>query len=169
MQREEVLEKSRVIESLFLESEIYKNAKCVMLYYPLGNEVDTMVILQSLFDDKKTAVLPVTDEKTNEITPVIVNEKTDFLKGAYSVFEPLGAQPITKEKIDVIIVPGISFSKNGARIGFGKGCYDRFLNGTNAIKVGFCYDAQISCDDFGDQFDVGMDYLITESGMICCE
>ena len=65
MQREEVSEKSCVIESLFLESEIYKNAKCVMLYYPLGNEVDTMVILQSLFDDKKTAVLPVTDEKTN--------------------------------------------------------------------------------------------------------
>lgn len=169
MQKKEVLKKSRIIQNVFLKSEIYRNAECVMLYYPLGNEVDTMVILQSLFDDKKTAVFPVTEEKTNEITPVIVNEKTDFSKGAYSVFEPSGGRIITKEKIDVIIVPGICFSKNGARIGFGKGCYDRFLDGTNAVKIGFCYDVQISCEGFGDKFDVEVDYLITESGMICCE
>ena len=164
----EVEEKSKRTAEIFLNSDIYKNANVIMLYYPLGNEVDTRYIFKKLLNDNKIAVFPVTDIVTNEITPVLADNNTQFLKGAYSVFEP-DNKKVYNEKIDLVIVPGIAFDKRGFRVGFGKGCYDRFLEKINAIKVGFCYDFQITDNIENDIFDIKMNYLVSESGMIDCE
>ena len=139
-----------------------------MLYYPLGNETDTLYIFQRALIDNKTVVFPVTDIVTSEMTPVLADNNTQFLKGAYSVFEP-DNKKVYNEKIDLVIVPGIAFDKRGFRVGFGKGCYDRFLEKTNTIKVGFCYDFQITDNIENDIFDIKMNYLVSESGMIDCE
>ena len=163
MEKAEVLEKSRIICDLFLKSEIYKNAKVIMAYMPLGNETDTSYIIKKAFRDGKRIVLPVTDEQSGDITPCFVLEDSKFEKGAFSVTEPADKVEANTDDIDVVIVPGIAFDKKGARVGFGKGCYDRFLNKTNAVKVGFCYGFQI-CDDIPGEFhDVKMDFLFTEN------
>lgn len=164
----EVEEKSKSAAEIFLNSDIYKNANVVMLYYPLGNETDTLYIFQRALIDNKTVVFPVTDIVTSEMTPVLADNNTQFLKGAYSVFEP-DNKKVYNEKIDLVIVPGIAFDKRGFRVGFGKGCYDRFLEKTNTIKVGFCYDFQITDNIENDIFDIKMNYLVSESGMIDCE
>ncbi|MBQ5689791.1 MAG: 5-formyltetrahydrofolate cyclo-ligase, partial [Bacteroidales bacterium] len=62
-----------------------------------------------------------------------------------------------KNKIDLVIVPGIAFSQKGGRIGFGKGCYDRFLQGIPAKKVGLCYELQLSVRIKSDSYDEEMD------------
>ena len=63
-------------------------------------------------------------------------------------------------------MPGIAFDKHGARVGFGKGCYDKFLAKTQAVKVGFCYDFQL-CDEIEtDKHDILMDYLVSEKGIL---
>ena len=164
----EVEEKSKSAAEIFLNSDIYKNANVVMLYYPLGNETDTLYIFQRALIDNKTVVFPVTDIVTSEMTPVLADNNTQFLKGAYSVYEP-DNKKLYNEKIDLVIVPGIAFDKRGFRVGFGKGCYDRFLEKTNTIKVGFCYDFQITDNIENDIFDIKMNYLVSESGMIDCE
>ncbi len=165
---QEVLEKSTRASKIFLNSENYKNAKVIMLYYPLGNETDTSDILKNALIDGKTVIYPITDMATCDITPIVVDSKTKFSKGAYSVFEPT-EKNVYRGKIDVIVVPGIAFDKNGWRVGFGKGCYDRFLKNTDAIKIGFCYDFQIVDEIDSDNFDVKMNFLVSESGMIVCE
>ena len=168
MSGQEVLEKSKKATNIFLKSESYKKSNVIMLYYPLGNETDTSGILKKALNDGKTVLYPVTDITTNKITPVIVNSKTNFSKGAYSVFEPT-EKNVYKGKIDVILVPGIVYDKKGWRIGFGKGCYDRFLANTDAVKIGFCYDFQIADKIDNDNFDIRMNFLVSESGMIVCE
>lgn len=168
MSGQEVLEKSKKAANIFLKSENYKKSKVIMLYYPLGNETDTSDILKNALLDGKTVLYPITDITTNKITPVIVNGKTNFSKGAYSVFEPT-EKTVYNGKIDVILVPGIVYDKNGWRIGFGKGCYDRFLENTDAVKIGFCYDFQIADKIDNDNFDIRMNFLVSESGMIVCE
>ncbi len=164
----EVLEKSRKAANIFLNSESYKKSNVIMLYYPLGNETDTSDILKNALIDGKTVLYPITDITTNKITPVIVDRKTNFSKGAYSVFEPT-EKIVYNGKIDVILVPGIAFDKSGFRVGFGKGCYDRFLENTDAVKIGFCYDFQIVDKIENDIFDIRMNFLVSESGMVICE
>ena len=139
-----------------------------MLYMPLGNETDTSDITEAAFKDGKKVAFPVTDAETGEITPYYATENTQFKQGAFSVNEPNNDDIAALSDIDVIVVPGIAFDKSGARVGFGKGCYDRLLKQSCAVKVGLCYDYQV-CDWIAmDEFDVNMDYLVTESGMINC-
>lgn len=165
----EVKEKSEKAFKNFINSDIYKNAKVIMLYYPIGNETDTSYLFEKAVEDNKTVVFPVTDIETNEMTAVMADKNTKFSKGGYSVFEPCDKKEFDKKLIDVVIVPGIAFDKIGFRVGFGKGCYDRFLDKTNAIKVGYCYDFQIVETILKDSFDIKMDYLVSESGMVVCE
>ncbi len=167
--KETVIEKSKKASEFFLDSDIYKKAKVIMLYYPLGNETDTSDIFKKAQEDNKTVVYPITDVKTNELTAVIADNETKFSKGGYSVFEPKSKNVVDKSLIDVVIVPGIAFDKSGYRVGFGKGCYDRFLENINAIKIGFCYDFQITDKILVDEYDICMNYLICEDGLVSCE
>lgn len=169
MERAEVVKKSHTASELFLSSDIYKNAKQLMVYMPLGNETDTTDIINAAFRDGKKLVFPVTDLKNGEITPCYATEDTKFEKGAFSVKEPCVKDIADVSKIDVILVPGIAYDKKGARVGFGKGCYDRLLKKTSSIKVGFCYDFQICEKIVAEEHDIKMDYLITESGIIQCK
>ena len=169
MSKEEAEKKSALAQNAFLASQLYKNAEIIMLYYPLGNETDTSVIAKTAAADNKRLVYPVTDEKTGEITPYYAKNGSKFHIGAFSVQEPEKTDKADTADIDVIIVPGIAFGRNGARIGFGKGCYDRFLKNIRAVKIGFCYDFQICGGFIGEEHDINMDFLITESGVQACE
>lgn len=169
LSKEEISEKSIKSSKIFVNSDIYKNAKTIMLYYPLGNEINTSYIFERILADGKTAVFPVTNVETNELTAIIADCSTNFSKGGYNIFEPDSKKIADRKLIDVVIVPGIAFDKKGNRIGFGKGCYDRFLKGIDAIKVGFCYEFQIASEILADEFDICMDYLICENGLVDCE
>lgn len=165
MSLEDVALKSRDACKLFLESDLYKNAKAIMLYMPLGKETDTSEIIKKSFADGKKVAFPVTDEKSGEITPCYATAETEFTKGGFSVKEPCGNDIANPTDFDVVIVPGIAFDTMGNRIGFGKGCYDKLLCKTNAVRVGFCYELQI-CDEIpAEEFDIKMDCIITETGI----
>ena len=169
MDKSEVCEKSKAAAKAFLQSELYKNAQQIMVYLPLGNETDPSDIIAAAFCDGKRLVLPVTNPQTNEITPCVYEKDTVLVKGAFSVTEPNETIPADMSKTDVVLVPGIAFDKFGNRVGFGKGCYDRLLKNTTAVKVGLCYDYQICPQIPADEHDVKMDYLITERGVICID
>ncbi|MBQ9757737.1 MAG: 5-formyltetrahydrofolate cyclo-ligase [Clostridia bacterium] len=163
MKDAEVKEKSLAIAKTFLDSGIYKNAKTIMVYMPLGNEVDTKEIIASAFSDGKRIVVPVTDAETGEMIASEIRENTAFEKGAFSVFEPVEKAEIDPQQIDAVLVPGIAFDKKGGRIGFGKGCYDRFLKKTKALRIGLCYAFQL-CDEIDEEsHDIKMDFVITEN------
>ncbi len=169
MSKAQVAEKSKEAAKAFLQSELYKNAQQIMVYFPLGNETDTSEIISASFRDGKSLILPVTDSQSGVITPCIYEKDTVLVKGAFSVTEPLKIVPADMSKTDVVLVPGIAFDLSGNRVGFGKGCYDRLLDGTSAVKVGFCYDWQICPEITADKHDVKMDFLITENGLICID
>ena len=162
---EEVEVKSKKACKHFLESDLYKNADTLMLYMPLGKETDTTDIINCAFSDGKKVAFPVTDEASGDITPCYATAQTEFSKGGFSVREPDVKVVAKPEDFDIIIVPGIAFDVQGNRIGFGKGCYDKLLVKTNALKIGFCYDLQIFDNIPTEEFDIKMDYIITEKGI----
>lgn len=74
----------------------------------------------------------------------------------------VNAEPVTP---DIIIVPGLGFTKDGKRLGRGKGFYDRYLEHSSAVKVGIAFDQQIEADLPTDGHDVLMDFVVTDKGI----
>ena len=86
--------------------------------------------------------------------------------GAFNISEPTGGELVDAERIELVIVPAVAYDRRGNRIGRGKGYYDRLLRRTHALKVGVAYQCQI-CDDFTpDEFDIPVDVVITDQGVI---
>jgi 5-formyltetrahydrofolate cyclo-ligase len=70
---------------------------------------------------------------------------------------------VTKVKPDVILVPGLAFTHLGARLGRGKGYFDRYLASFRGVKIGVAFEAQILKDLPVDEYDINMDYIVTEN------
>ena len=81
--------------------------------------------------------------------------------GAFNIQEPVGSTTVPLSTIDVAIIPGIAFDKNGIRLGRGKGYYDRLLCQCDVLKVGICYDFQLMDKLPSDTHDIPMDIIIT--------
>lgn len=175
--RKEILEKrdeltksqveklSSEICSNILNWEIFKNVSTIMLYSNCKNEVNTKKIIEHCYKMNKRVVLPKSIKDSHDILPCVVGSFDELIPGAYGILEPDGSNIINKNKIELVIIPGVAFDMNGDRIGHGAGYYDRFLNGYNGVKAGICYELQIVENAWPDKLDIKMDYLITEKGI----
>lgn len=137
-----------------------REARTIMLYYSLPDEVDTHTIVDSLLLCGKTILLPrVTGEDTMELRHY--TGPRDLSKGAYGIMEPTGDVFTNYPAIDLAIVPGMAFDHFGNRMGRGKGYYDHFLPLlTNAYKIGVCFPFQLVGNIPVDEHDVRMDEVI---------
>lgn len=153
----------RICQNLF-ELDIFKNAKTVCVYMSAFNEVDTASVIEKCLSENKTVIVPVVDGDdiyTAEYSPATS-------KGAFGIREPQIKKPTDINCADLVIVPGLAFSKSGGRVGFGKGYYDKLLKNTKAEKAGFLYDFQLVETVKTESHDILMNYLITESRVIDC-
>lgn len=160
--KEEVDNKSKVITEKFLESEEYKKAKIIMSYMSIKNEIDMETINKKILEDGKKLVLPVMIKEKTTIRAVEVDNICEMATMAFGVKEPKGGKEIMISEIDLIVVPGVAFDKNGNRIGFGKGFYDRFLYKTEVKKIALCYDFQIIDEIESERHDTPVEMILTE-------
>lgn len=137
-------EKSLAIINKIKEEKTYKNAKVVALYKSLKTEVDTSELIKYSIKNGKVVVLPRVEKdelKFYEISSL----NNEFVKSAFGIEEPIANESkfVGKEKIDLLIVPGVCFDIEKNRLGFGKGYYDRFLENSNLETIGICFEEQI--------------------------
>jgi 5-formyltetrahydrofolate cyclo-ligase len=94
---------------------------------------------------------------------VITNDETDFVANEYGIPEPVTGQVLDAQLLDAVMVPMLAFDKQGNRVGYGKGFYDRFLQSCRAdcIKIGLCYFDAIEIIEDAGNFDVPLNYCIT--------
>lgn len=139
MTKEQVEEQSALIMAQLEQMSAFREAKTVLLYYPIHNEVDLRPLLTK-YKGQKIFLLPVTHRHSMEVRPY---DGEDMMRrGRLGVPEP---QTSTYSgHIDLIIVPGVVFDQHRHRIGRGGGYYDRFLRKQlTAKKVGVCYSFQL--------------------------
>jgi 5-formyltetrahydrofolate cyclo-ligase len=146
---------------------LHTNIQFVMSFWPLEHHAEMNMhlytrYLEHAFPDFKIA-FPVIDFSMAEIHAVLVNENTDFIENEYGIPEPEEGEEIAAEELDLILVPLLAFDKNGYRVGYGKGFYDRFLKKChdNVITVGFSYFEAVDKIEDTNQFDVPLNYCIT--------
>lgn len=140
----------------------FKDAKTILLYHSLKDEVRTDKFIER-WKDKKNILLPVVDGEILRLKKY--NQSVELSVGAFGIEEPSGLDFTNYEEIDLAIVPGVSFDCNKNRLGRGKGYYDRLLPQISAYKIGLCYEFQISEQIPTEPHDLPMDAVLTEQGI----
>ena len=138
------MECSTVIQDKILRAPFWPKNGRIALYYPIKNEVMTQTIFQRALEQGLKVFFPRVEKGINFYE---VNGPDDLQKGSYGISEPKMSCPeiLPEETLDLLIVPGIAFTKKGYRIGYGKGFYDSFIT-DNDIKtptIGLSYEFQI--------------------------
>ena len=161
----EVHKKSRQITDRLLSSELLGNDEIIMSYHAFRNEVETAEINRILLDAHESILLPYTDEKFM-IYPCVFDKHTELKPDRFGVMVP---KPLHIEDIcpQVVILPCVGIDLNGNRIGFGKGCYDRFFSNHSKIrKIALAYDFQVLNEIHSDLNDVPANFIVTETRII---
>lgn len=141
----------------------------IMVYLSMNSEVVTEELIDYLFKHGKQVIAPEVDKESTQLIPKLIqNLETDLEKHNYGMLQPKKACPIIPhDQIALIIVPGIAFDLKGYRLGYGKGFYDRFLPTChNAITIGIAFQVQIVEDTFPQPWDVPVQHIFTENGMV---
>ena len=162
---------SSIITSTIIQLPEFINCKNIMLYLSFNKEVDTYPLATWCLNNGKTVIAPYCIRETRQIIPFKINNlTTDLVKSAFGVMEPKHdlLEKANIEDIDLIIVPGVVFDKHCNRIGFGAGYYDRFLSKRlkNTPTIGIAYDYQIVDNISIGEYDVPLDFIITDKRII---
>lgn len=157
-------QKEKALSQLLLSYLMQREFSSVMLYLAIGSEAETKDVIDCLVNRGVSVWLPHTT-KEGRIIPAPFVGWNDLTDGPFRT-----RQPSVDEKIpfhcDAVVVPGVSFDLYGNRLGYGKGCYDAFLDGFSGEKIGLCFSQQIGI--FPTQtHDKTMDVLVTENGVVC--
>lgn len=146
---------------------VFTQAETVLLYYPLAQEVDVLPIFLMANQKGKRTAFPKT--RGTQITFYEADLKTAFKEGTFHVMEPQSDKDVYWEE-GIVIVPGVAFDVFGGRLGYGKGCYDRFLCRQGSLTtIGVCFDEQVYDGVLTLlKTDVLMDYVVTPTRIINC-
>lgn len=162
----DIVEKSNKIFSKILETKEYKKAKNILVYLSLKDEVSTEKLIVEMILKKKNVYAPKINIKKDLMDAIKITEKTSFFENKIGIYEPVDGEKAKKSDIDLIIIPAIAFDYWGHRIGFGNGCYDRFLTNMTAFKLGVGFDFQIIESIPAEEHDIKVDMIITEKRII---
>jgi 5-formyltetrahydrofolate cyclo-ligase len=153
--------KETIILQLLFSSRIWQKATCIGVIRATGIELDTQPIFKRAFAEGKKIVVPKAPQD-RILTFHPVTEKTEYLLSSFGVEEPLVFEKVVKDEIDLLIVPGLIFSSEGYRIGFGGGYYDRFLKDFQGPTVSLAFGEQIRDDWQPENFDIPVAKIITD-------
>ena len=152
--------------------ERLRDARVVMAYYALPDEVCTRQLIDDLLAEGKTVLLPkVLDDENMEIRRY--TGRHDLQEGILHLMEPIGETFTAYGDIDMVVVPGMAFDAQGHRLGRGRGYYDRFFtlhsipehsSPTRRLSrfttLGVCFDFQKVDEVPVDAFDIAVDEVI---------
>ena len=160
----EYVEKSRQIKEKLFSLPDFKDAKTVAFYVSFNNEVFTHDLIKETLKNKKVVVPKV---KENRLVLCEIRSFADLdEKDQFGILQPSNGKEIQKENVDLIIVPGVGFDKNGHRLGYGYGYYDRFLETVTIPTAGLAFELQLVEKLPVYDHDVRLGKIITEKRIL---
>ena len=154
--------------------EAWKCSKRILMFASVRDEIPTLDSIARTIDSGLAVAVPYCQDGTLQLT--LLKDKCELEAGAYGILElrqQLRSDPLRRvgpQQIDFAIVPGLGFDRNGGRIGYGKGYYDRLLPQlpTDCPKVGLAYDCQLVENIPVESHDQRMDVIVTPTQTIDC-
>lgn len=162
---EEIEENSLAIANNLLRLKVWEKTYFhVFLPIVEQKEVDTEFVLQVLAGKDKEVVISKSDFETREMSHFLLTDNTKVVKNEYNIPEPANGLPVPTEMIDVVFVPLLAYDKQGNRVGYGKGFYDKFLSKCkpDVIKIGLSFfEPEEQIEDVLET-DVKLDFCVTD-------
>lgn len=131
------------------------------------NEPDTFLIIDWLREHHPDIriVVPKADFETAMMTHHFYHNPEDLELSPFNIPEPKGGEAHTGD-VDLVLVPLLAFDAKGYRVGYGKGFYDRFLEGSAAQKIGLSFFSEPVIIDDVHENDIRLDQCITPAGLL---
>lgn len=169
------LEKSRKIVKNLQSASWFSTSRNVFSYVHFRSEVQTLECINKLLSRKIKVSVPVTLVAEKELLAVEITDPAKQLKPGYAgILEPNKERTtqavLDASTIELALVPGSVFDRNGGRLGYGGGYYDRFFaeKAPQALRVGLAYEIQLVAEVPLEEHDKRMDYLVTEKAVYDC-
>ena len=159
MTQMQILQKSDSLTRQLLGTEQYRNARSIYGYLPYNQEVRTVPLLaQALRDGKRVAVPKCYGD---EMRFIWMEDLSRVERGYAGIPEPIDDGPMADDETALVLMPGLAFDRQGHRIGYGGGFYDKFLarEGSHPT-VALCYDFQVFDHLETEEFDIPVDLVL---------
>jgi 5-formyltetrahydrofolate cyclo-ligase len=143
--------------------ELVERLDCrrVCLYASVGSEVDTWQAMEELWRRGVEVYLPRTRSR-GEMDFFRVENRRQLVKARFQLWEPEEGCPSLGEIPDLIVVPALAFDRQGWRVGYGGGYYDRYLQRMDVPAVGLCYEACMEEQVPVEPHDRKVQWILTE-------
>lgn len=143
----------------------FEAAPIIALYAAADGEVDLRCVFDRARAQGKSCFFPAVHHGDMVFYPVA--DWSDLQPGRYDILSPKdNGAVLDPQHCALIVVPGVAFDRQGNRLGRGKGFYDRYLPTVGGLRVGVCFDCCRVEALPHEPHDVGMDVVITESGIL---
>lgn len=153
--------------NMLVSLDEFKKADTLLFYYPIKKEISPLALIDIAQKCGKQIAFPVCNTKSGTLTFYTVNGTDELFPSSFGILEPIASENkaiITGNTL--CIVPGILFSREGHRLGYGKGFYDKFLQDFEGISVGFSY-SKLLCDKIPtESSDIPLNIIITEGEVL---
>jgi 5-formyltetrahydrofolate cyclo-ligase len=164
---------SEAITARLLALPAYREAQTVLGYLHFGGEYHSARWVQQALADGKQVILPRVDSGTRELALHRVTDlRTQIAPGKWNIPEPLANCPRfdTVDTLDFILLPGVAFTRYGARLGYGGGFYDKLLPHLpqRAVRAAAAYEMQVVETLPEEETDQRVAWLVTEHETIAC-
>ena len=132
----------RVLTERFLKHPFYQEAKTIATYLSFPHEFQTQELIKRMLKDGKKVLIPKTYPKGR--MDFVVYHPQQLVKTSFGLLEPQGdLEVVEPSQIDLIHVPGLAFTTEGYRIGYGGGYYDRYLEHFAGQSLSTIYPCQV--------------------------
>lgn len=160
----EIEDLSIAIANQALRSSIW-NHDSYHLFLPIERqqEVDTSFLLTVLQGKDKEVIISRSDFKDGSMKHFLLTDNTVLKTNAYGIPEPQSGIAVAPNGIDVVFVPLLAFDREGNRVGYGKGFYDRFLKECNpeTLKIGLSFFPPVKKISDVNDADIPLDICFT--------
>lgn len=164
---EDRMKNSKFIRNNLFEQPEWQNTSVIGLILSKKFEVDTLEIIKKAWDEGKKVAIPkcIPQGRKMEFYIFTSFEQTEVVY--YGLQEPIVEQTeyVQSAQIDTIVVPGLAFSKEGSRLGFGGGYYDRYLSTFHGEILSLVYECQLEENIPMEEHDIVIPKIITEKNV----
>ena len=159
MTEAEIESRSAQLGELFAKSKLYLEAETIYGYLPYNQEVRTVPMLERALKDGKKVAVPKVYGDTMKF--IYLEDLTQVEKGYAGIPEPVADTPVADDPTALVLMPGLAFTKNGDRMGYGGGFYDRFLaDEPNHPTLALCYAFQMVEQLPTEEYDIPVDLVL---------
>lgn len=155
---------NRALTERFLRHPFYQEAKVIATYLSFPHEFQTQELIEQALKDGKKVLIPKTYPKGR--MEFVVYDPQQLVKTSFGLLEPQGnLEVVEPSQIDLIHVPGLAFTTEGYRIGYGGGYYDRYLEHFTGHTLSAIYPCQVQEFDFENHDIPVQEVLIYEGNL----